>query len=147
ARVPRRCGVMSRSLDGAATEALAVDGIESVAIFLTRTDGPDGELTLAGAAGGAGPPPGGRGAGVADPPPPIPRAAPPPGPPSDPGPPFDVTPMNPGGPRLRSHLPIRTLDGRTLGVLAVAHDAPVGEAARNDLTRLATAIASTEEMR
>ncbi len=38
---------------------------------------------------------------------------------------YDVAPMNPGGPRLRSHLPLIVTRGRTprvLGVLALAHD-------------------------
>ena len=41
------------------------------------------------------------------------------------GPTYDVAPMNPGGPRLRSHLPLIVTRGRTprvLGVLALAHD-------------------------
>ena len=38
---------------------------------------------------------------------------------------YDVAPMNPGGPRLRSHLPLVVTRGRrprVLGVLALAHD-------------------------
>ncbi len=41
---------------------------------------------------------------------------------------FDVLPMAPGGPKLRSHVPlVARVDGgdRILGVLAVAHDAPM----------------------
>jgi len=41
---------------------------------------------------------------------------------------FGVLPMNPGGPALRSHLPLVVTRGGTdsvLGVLAVAHDAPI----------------------
>ena len=41
----------------------------------------------------------------------------------------DVRPMAPGGPALRSHVPLTvTRDGRTsvLGVLALAHEAPLG---------------------
>jgi len=41
---------------------------------------------------------------------------------------FDVLPLNPGGPALRSHLPLVVTRGGTdsvLGVLAVAHDAPI----------------------
>ncbi|HEY4189627.1 MAG TPA: hypothetical protein VGM28_04325 [Candidatus Limnocylindrales bacterium] len=41
---------------------------------------------------------------------------------------YDVLPMAPGGPALRSHVPlVARVDGgdRILGVLAVAHDAPM----------------------
>ncbi len=47
---------------------------------------------------------------------------------SDPTPTYDVTPMNPGGPALRSHLPLVVRrDGvdRTVGVLALAYDHPI----------------------
>ena len=47
---------------------------------------------------------------------------------SDPIATFDVTPMNPGGPALRSHLPLIVLrDGadRVVGVLALAYDRPI----------------------
>ena len=43
---------------------------------------------------------------------------------------FDVLPMAPGGPKLRSNVPlVARVDGadRILGVLAVAHDAPMTE--------------------
>jgi hypothetical protein len=46
---------------------------------------------------------------------------------------YDVTPMAPGGPALRSHLPlIGTRDGkeRVVGVLALAHDQPIPAAKR-----------------
>lgn len=47
---------------------------------------------------------------------------------SDPAATYDVTPMNPGGPALRSHLPmIVRRDGadRVIGVLALAYDRPI----------------------
>ena len=49
---------------------------------------------------------------------------------------FDVLPTGPGGPALRSHLPLVVTRGGTdsvLGVLALAHDAPIdpGDAARS----------------
>jgi signal transduction protein with GAF and PtsI domain len=50
-----------------------------------------------------------------------------------PVPTFDVLPMAPGGPALRSHLPlIVRRDGTdiVLGVLALAHDRPIAEAMR-----------------
>jgi GAF domain-containing protein len=47
---------------------------------------------------------------------------------SDLMPTYDVRPMNPGGPALRSHLPLvlrrRGVD-RVLGVLALAYDRPI----------------------
>jgi len=45
---------------------------------------------------------------------------------------FDVRPMNPGGPALRTHLPLvaRRQDADVVvGVLALAHDEPLAEAA------------------
>jgi GAF domain-containing protein len=47
---------------------------------------------------------------------------------SDPVPTYDVTPMNPGGPALRSHLPLVVRrDGvdHVVGVLALAYDRPI----------------------
>ncbi|HLX35439.1 MAG TPA: hypothetical protein VKR30_09405 [Candidatus Limnocylindrales bacterium] len=54
---------------------------------------------------------------------------------SDPS--FDVRPMNPVGPALRSHLP---LDG--LGVLAVAHEPSLTAETRGELERLAASAAA-----
>ena len=131
---------MKRRFDGEAAGALAIRGIRSAAIFLT---GPDAgaPFTLGGAAGIEGPPLDGLVAAVANPAHPVRRSA------DDPGPTFDVTPMNPGGPRLRSHLPIRTPDGRTVGVLAVAHDDPLAADARGALEGLAAQLASAKETR
>ena len=53
-----------------------------------------------------------------------------------PVPSFDVLPTAPGGPALRSHLPlIVTRDGTdtVLGVLALAHDRPIGPEMRSIL--------------
>jgi hypothetical protein len=53
---------------------------------------------------------------------------------------FDVKPTAPGGPALRSHLPIfRQLDGRQVcvGVLAVAHESALDEPARQALRDVA----------
>ncbi|HEY4190585.1 MAG TPA: GAF domain-containing protein [Candidatus Limnocylindrales bacterium] len=47
---------------------------------------------------------------------------------SDPMPTYDVRPMNPGGPALRSHLPLvigRQGVDRVVGVLALAYDRPI----------------------
>ena len=53
--------------------------------------------------------------------------------------------MAPGGPRLRSHLPLRadTGTGRaTVGVLAVAHDSTLDEAQRSALIEVADTAAA-----
>jgi hypothetical protein len=118
-----------------AADAVAIDGIESAAIFLTDPAEPSGELRLGGAAGIAGPPLDGLVAAVGNPAHPIRRSV------EDPDATFDVRPMNPGGPALRSHLPIRAADGRTLGVLAVAHEAPMSAPSRAALATLATSLA------
>ncbi len=124
----------------AAEACLAIPGIASAATFLTTGGGSADGLTLGGAAGISGPPLDGLVAAVANPAHPIRRSA------SDPGATFDVQPMNPGGPALRSHLPIRTADGRTLAVLAVAHDdrltADAQAALEGVAARLAVALAS-----
>lgn len=63
---------------------------------------------------------------------------------ADPVPSFDVTPTAPGGPALRSHLPlIVTRDGTAtvLGVLALAHDQPIAPASRS-LLEAATDLAA-----
>ena len=53
---------------------------------------------------------------------------------------YDVAPVNPGGPALRSHLPLIVTRGGTetvLGVLALAHEDPLDEAARPILEAVA----------
>ena len=55
---------------------------------------------------------------------------------------FDVLPMAPGGPKLRSHLPLIAGDGGAVGVLAVAHDSPLDEDQRAELIALAARVAS-----
>jgi hypothetical protein len=52
---------------------------------------------------------------------------------------FDVTPTAPGGPALRSHLPIFGAGGDVTGVVAVAHDATLDRVSRDRLTALAKA--------
>jgi hypothetical protein len=123
-------------LDAIARSVIALDGIESAAIFVVRP-GADG-LELGAAAGIEGPARDGLVAAVANPAHPIRRAL------SDDGPTFDVAPMNPGGPRLRSHLPLfveRAGPREAVGVLAVAHDANLGAGARIALEALADAAA------
>jgi len=111
-------------LDQVARDALDINGVESAAIFVIRP-GSD-SLELAAAAGIAGPPLDGLVAAVRDPMHPVARAL------HDDGPTFDVRPMNPGGPALRSHLP---LGGR--GVLALAHEPPMDAGARAAAVQLA----------
>ncbi|HLQ49484.1 MAG TPA: GAF domain-containing protein, partial [Candidatus Dormibacteraeota bacterium] len=51
----------------------------------------------------------------------------------DPGPSFDVLPTAPGGPALRSHLPLAVARGGSdtvLGVLALAHHRPLDAESR-----------------
>ena len=57
-----------------------------------------------------------------------------------PEPTYDVAPINPGGPALRSHLPLIVTRGGTetvVGVLALAHDHPIDKAARSILEAVA----------
>jgi GAF domain-containing protein len=59
---------------------------------------------------------------------------------SDPVATYDVTPMNPGGPALRSHLPLVVRrDGidRVVGVLALAYDRPIDPDGRPTLEAVA----------
>jgi len=113
----------SPELDALAAEALTVGDIQSAAIFVPV----EGGLVLVGVAGLDGPPLDGLVAAVQDPAHPVARAV------TDPGPTFDVLPMNPGGPKLRSHLPI----GDAAGVLALAHEAPTTESDRLRLASIA----------
>jgi len=112
-------------LDWVARAALTVGDVESAAIFVSRPGAT--ALELAAASGIEGPPLAGLVAAVQNPTHPVATAL------HDDGPTFDVRPMNPGGPALRSHLP---LDG--LGVLAVAHETSLGREDRVALERLAT---------
>jgi hypothetical protein len=116
-------------LEEVAQAAQAVDGIESAAVFVAQPGSSD--LDLAGAAGIAGPPLDGLVEAVRNPAHPIARAM------QDTRPTFDVRPMNPGGPALRSHLP---LGGR--GVLAVAHERSLSTAGRSALEELAASAAA-----
>jgi len=116
-------------LEEVARAAQAVDGIESAAVFVARPGSSDLELT--GAAGIEGPPLDGLVEAVRNPAHPIARAL------HDTAPTFDVRPMNPGGPALRSHLP---LGGR--GVLAVAHEGSLSAVSRSALEELAASAAA-----
>jgi hypothetical protein len=117
---------------------VAEDEIASAAVF-TRLPGSNG-LEFAAAAGIEGPAIDGLIVAVRNPEHPVTRAI------NDPGPTFDVRPMNPGGPALRSHLPlVVTRDGRrdVVGVLAVAHENPLSESARQSLEQLAADAADS----
>ena len=125
-----------RALDEAVRAAYRVGDVSSAAIFVVRPG--SSQLELAAAAGIEGLPLDGLVAAVRNPAHPIARAL------SDDGPSFDVLPMAPGGPRLRSHLPLKAdRDGshQTVGILAVAHDEPLDEPQREKLTTLADAAA------
>jgi hypothetical protein len=123
-------------LDAAAREAISLADIGSAAIFVARPD--SSELELRGVAGIDGPALDSLRAAVRNPDHPIRRSM------HDDGPTFDVRPMNPGGPALRSHLPLFALvGGRTaVGVLAVAHDRPLDPATRGALEALAARAAA-----
>ena len=114
-----------------AREVLRVGDVQSAVIFVRDPGSP--ELRLAAAAGIEGPALDGLVAAVRNPIHPIVRTL------ADRDPTFDVLPINPGGPRLRSHLPI-PIDGATVGVLAVAHESATDDAQRERLTDLATQI-------
>jgi hypothetical protein len=121
-------GAMTRPLDETARAALDIPGVASAAIFVARQGSSD--LDLVGAAGIEGAPLEGLVAAVRNPVHPIVRSM------SDPRPTFNVTPMNPGGPALRSHLPF---GGR--GVLALAHEPPLDAAAQRAAEALAASAA------
>jgi hypothetical protein len=107
-------------------------GVESAAIFIAG-DG-SGSLELAAAAGVEGEALERLVAAVRDRAHPIARTL------ADATASFDVAPVAPGGPALRSHVPL-LVDGsdpaRAVGVLAVAHDRHLSESDRRTLLSLA----------
>jgi hypothetical protein len=118
-------------LDGVARAAIEIGDVQSAAVFVV---GPLPALELGAAAGISGPPLDGLVAAVRNPDHPVARTL------HDDGPTFDVPPMAPGGPALRSHLPlVRSADGdqRAVGVLAVAHDRSLDASERRALVALA----------
>ena len=124
-------------------EELLRSGIEpldiaSAAIFTATADG--ASLELAAAVGISGPPLDALVAAVADPRHPIHRTL------AERTSSYNVTPMNPGGPALRSHVLIDAHHGglsAPIGVLAVAHAAPLGSMAQETLHELADRAATT----
>ena len=124
-------------LRGIAQEALTIGDSASAVVFTVAPGSSD--LELAAAAGVEGPPLDGLVAAVRNPAHPVTRAL------SDAGPSFDVRPMAPGGPALRSHIPLRPSAGEAtaaVGVLAVAHELPMSEGDRRLLVALAERAAS-----
>lgn len=96
-------------------------GIASGAVFVREGTG-DG-LVLAGATGLPEPAAAALSEAVGNPLHPVTRTL------AEPAPTFNVRPTAPGGPALRSHLPLIVGQGGThqvLGVLALAHQEPVG---------------------
>jgi GAF domain-containing protein len=111
------------ALLAAAAEEL---GVESAVIV--TVDGPPGRLVIAASFGLGDAATAGLAEAIRNPGHPIARTV------HEPAPTFDVLPTQPGGPALRSHLPLTvTRDGTTtvLGVLALAHQQPIAEASRS----------------
>jgi hypothetical protein len=111
-------------------EAVQIDGIESAVVFVRPSGSFD--LVLAAAAGIDGPPLDRLSEAVRNPAHPITRTL------ADGKASFDVLPTAPGGPALRSHVPI-TLGGGPVphGVLAVSHNQPLEVETRRRLEGLA----------
>ena len=121
-------------IDDLAQQALAVSDIQSAAIFFVAPGSTT--LELAAAAGIAGPALEGLTAAVRNPEHPVAHAL------LDDEPTFDVLPMAPGGPMLRSHLSLIAPSGQAVGVLAVSHDSPLDEDQRQQLIALAARAAT-----
>jgi len=118
-------------------EAIALPGVESAAIFVA---GASGDLELGASIGVVGPALERLTGAVRQPGHPIARTM------AEGVASFDAVPMAPGGPALRSHLPllIGAADParrRAVGVLAVAHDRPLDAEARDALLDIAAAAA------
>jgi GAF domain-containing protein len=112
--------------------------VESAVVVV---DGPE-QLRIVGSVGLEAPALGGLTEAMRNPGHPIARTL------SDPVPAFDVTPSVPGGPALRSHLPlIVTRDGSNtvLGVLALAHHRPLESEPRRLLEAVADLAATAVE--
>jgi GAF domain-containing protein len=99
-------------------------GIASAAVFVVEGHGPDLRI---GASIGLGDP-AALAAAVRNPAHPVTRTA------AERSTAFDVMPMAAGGPARRSHLPLivgEHRSGTVIGVLALAHDQPLGEETRS----------------
>jgi hypothetical protein len=120
-----------------AIEAIAVPGVESAAIFVA---GASGGLELGASIGVVGPALERLIEAVQEPDHPIARTT------ADGVASFDAVPIAPGGPALRSHIPLLIgaadpTSRRVIGVLAIAHDRPLDSEARASLQDLALATA------
>jgi hypothetical protein len=123
---------VATTMDEVVRDATAGGTIASAAIFVVAPGMT--ALRLQAAAGIEGRALEGLTAAVAHPDHPVARSF------NDRAPTFDVLPVNPGGPRLRSHLPlvaVRNATASVVGVLAVAHDEPLGDEERTRLIGLA----------
>ncbi len=124
-------------LRAVAASAIELTSAESAAIFVIPPDST--ELELAGAAGIEGPPLDRLAAAVRNPDHPIALTA------ADATASFDVTPTAPGGPALRSHLPLLVAGAgmpAVVGVLAVAHEHSLDADERRTLAELAARAAA-----
>jgi hypothetical protein len=127
----------SDQLRAVAESAIQLTDAESAAIFVIPPDST--ELELAAAAGIEGPPLDRLAAAVHNPEHPIAQTA------ADASASFDVTPTAPGGPALRSHMPLLVAGAgmpEVVGVLAVAHEDSLNAEARRTLGELAARAAA-----
>jgi hypothetical protein len=125
------------SLAAVARSAVKDLGVGSAAVFVLAPGSTD--LVLGAAEGIEGPPLERLAQAVREPAHPIARTL------VDAAPSFDVTPTAPGGPALRSHVPLLVdADGGVLavGVLAVAYDDSLSLASRQALVGLAARAAA-----
>ncbi len=122
----------------AVRSAIEQPGVELAVVFILRPDLTS--LELGAAAGIDGPPLERLADAVRNPAHPITRAL------ADDAPSYDVLPTAPGGPALRSHLPlIAERDGSrsAIGVLAVAHQDSLSAHVRQALEGLAAGLAAS----
>lgn len=127
----------SDQLRAVAESAVELTGADSAAIFVIPADST--ELELAAAAGIDGPPLDRLASAVHNPDHPIARTA------ADATASFDVTPTAPGGPALRTHLPLLAGSAESpvvVGVLAVAHEYSLDTSERRVLAELAARAAA-----
>ena len=139
ARALARADPLPSSLDILLGVIAAQLDVESAVIVVV--DGPD-QLRIVASVGLAEPVVAGLAEALRNPAHPIARTV------DDPVPSFDVLPTNPGGPALRSHLPLTvTRDGSdtVLGVLALAHHRPLDAGSRQLLEATADLAAVAME--
>ena len=135
--VRERLSLSGSDLRSITDAAIETEPIVSAVIFVLPANGPT--LELAAASGVAGPALAGLSEAIRNSSHPVARTV------TEGYATFDVTPIAPGGPALRSHVPlIARREGNTtvLGVLAVAHERSLSESERNELHDLASAAAA-----